>query len=138
MSFQSWVVGAASECDVVVSEPTVSGRHCRLTRTPEGFLLEDLGSTNGTYVNGEPITRPRRVDASDRITLGTTVALPWPDHLVAAGSRASRLGRASINDVVVDGAGVSEHHAQLIVHGGTMTLEDLGSAAGTAVGSPER
>lgn len=138
MSGQSWVVGATSECDVVVSEATVSGRHCQLTQTPDGFVLEDLGSTNGTYVNGQRVVRPRHVSASDDITLGRTVRLPWPNHLFSPGSRTIRIGRAADNHVILDHAEVSQHHAQLTVHGNTMTLEDLGSSAGTAIGSPER
>ncbi len=138
MSGQSWIIGATSECDIVVNQPTVSSRHCQLIRTPEGLLLKDLGSTNGTYVNGERISSSRLVSASDRITLGTSTPLPWPSHLVSPGSRTVRIGRAATNHVVVEGAGVSDHHAQLTLHDGTMTLEDLGSTAGTGVGSPGR
>ena len=138
VSSQSWTIGATGECDVVVSEPTVSGRHCQLIRTPEGYLLKDLGSTNGTYVNGERVTDPRRVTAADHITLGTAVPLPWPSHLLAPGSRTIRIGRAATNHVVVAGEGVADHHAQLTMHRGTLTLEDLGTPAGTSVGTPGR
>ena len=65
-----WVIGRASGCDLVVNLPEVSSRHCALTETPQGFVLEDLGSSNGTYVNGQRLTAPTPVRRSDRITLG--------------------------------------------------------------------
>ena len=48
----SWLIGSHASCDLVVNHPTVSGQHCRLTKYPTEFTLEDLGSTNGTYVDG--------------------------------------------------------------------------------------
>lgn len=172
MGGQSWLVGASSECDVVIDAATVSGRHCRLTYTSDGFLLEDLESTNGTYVNGQRIVRPRRVTPSDDITLGRTIRLPWASVLSVAEPQGSaetpvdggtegvehrphgnssirggtsarrsgavRIGRSGDNEVVLDHEGVSDHHAQLIVREGVLTLEDLGSESGTAIGSPER
>jgi hypothetical protein len=74
---RSWVIGAAPDCDVVVDLPTVSGRHCRLVQSPAGFLLEDLQSTNGTYVNGRKVGAPVAVSRSDAILLGSKVAFPW-------------------------------------------------------------
>jgi len=38
--------------DIVINDPEVSRHHCRLTRGGGGYTLEDLGSTNGTFVNG--------------------------------------------------------------------------------------
>src|SRR4051794_4882088 len=74
----SWIIGSGADCDLVVAQPTVSGRHCRLTRGGEGYVLEDLGSSNGTYVNGARITSPTRVRAADHITLGLSTPMPWP------------------------------------------------------------
>src|SRR5690349_13911430 len=74
-----WVIGRAPDCDVVLPQLEVSARHCRLTRTPEGFVLEDLGSSNGTFVNGTRVQGRVRVSRSDHITLGQQVPLPWPD-----------------------------------------------------------
>ncbi|HSL58424.1 MAG TPA: adenylate/guanylate cyclase domain-containing protein [Acidimicrobiales bacterium] len=61
------------DCDgVVVADARVSRRHARLSVTPAGLELVDLGTTNGTLVNGEAITGPVLVTAADRITLGDT------------------------------------------------------------------
>jgi pSer/pThr/pTyr-binding forkhead associated (FHA) protein len=50
-------VGRAPRADFVVDAPLVSRLHCRLTLQPEGLLVEDLESTNGTFVNGERVTK---------------------------------------------------------------------------------
>lgn len=76
MPTTSWIIGAATDCQVVVDAPTVSSRHCRLTKTGHRVLLEDLGSTNGTFLNGRRLTRPTRVNDSDQIRLGQDVELP--------------------------------------------------------------
>jgi hypothetical protein len=76
----TWIIGADSDCDIVIDQATVSGRHCRLTLERDGYWLEDLGSTNGTFVNGERLVARRTVSRSDRITLGQSTPLPWPSH----------------------------------------------------------
>src|SRR5688572_20250921 len=98
----SWLIGSADDCDLVVQHDLVSAHHCRLTKISDGFLLEDLRSANGTYVNGKRIETKQRVFPTDRVTLGTRIPLPWPD---ASGVRAPRvitIGRDAANDVVLD------------------------------------
>ncbi len=73
-----WVIGRAPDCDIAVDQTGVSGRHCCLTATGQGFFLEDLHSSNGTYVNGTKIASRVKVSPSDRITLGRAVPMPWP------------------------------------------------------------
>ena len=75
---RSWTIGSRSDSDLVVDLPQVSGRHCRLTRDEDGYTLEDLNSTNGTYVNGVRIIGSVGVSRGDAITLGQTTPLPWP------------------------------------------------------------
>ncbi len=137
---QTWIIGSDAQCDIVVNSPGVSGRHCRLTTTPDGSILEDLGSTNGTYVNGMRIAPSRRVTRSDTITLGLTAPLPWPTEPTARGSVTLTIGREPDNDFVINLLMVSGHHARVIWNGepGKATIEDLGSANGTAVGSPDQ
>ena len=137
---RSWVIGSSADCDVVVNRPGVSGHHCRLTRDGEAIVLEDLRSTNGTFVNGEPIDTPTRVTPGDAVALGASTPLPWPAEAIPPGWQILRIGRNPENDFPVDSPKVSGAHARLIWNEGTREaiIEDLGSSNGTAVGSPDR
>ena len=86
MTARSWIVGSLGDCDIRVENPAVSGRHCRLTQRGESFLLEDLQSTNGTFVDGQRIDSPRIVRRGDRVTLGQNCA----DALAGAAGRNQR------------------------------------------------
>jgi len=134
----SWVVGSSPDCDVVVDQPTVSGRHCRVTGAPAGYVVEDLGSTNGTFVNGVRISAPTPVGRSDTVMLGSLAPLPWDRLGSNSPDRVIRIGREPDNDVVLDYPAVSGHHARVVVVDGRATIEDLGSTNGTSLGSPGR
>jgi ABC-type multidrug transport system ATPase subunit len=133
---QTWIVGADASCDIVVEGQWVSRQHCRLEQTAEGFVLEDLGSTNGTFVNGKRISAPTTVSRSDTITLGRSIPMPWPEEAGIPAGDAIRIGRAEDNDIVLDYASVSSHHARIVSEAGQSIIEDLGSTNGTAVGAP--
>jgi hypothetical protein len=49
------VIGRGSECDLVLDEPNMSRKHAQIENTPEGLFLRDIGSANGTYVNGNQV-----------------------------------------------------------------------------------
>ncbi len=66
----STIVGRAPGCDVRVEDESVSRRHARIVRSDEqGYVLQDLGSCNGTTIEGEPVTRRRLADG-DHIAMG--------------------------------------------------------------------
>ena len=67
------VIGRAKDCDVVIQDLRASRRHCQLTRKSDGFLLEDLGSRNGTLVNGSKITQPILLKANQTFQIGDTM-----------------------------------------------------------------
>lgn len=69
------VLGRLPGCDVVLDDPNVSRRHAEIRCDDGQVVLTDLGSTNGTLVNGVP-TRSQRLADGDQITLGrTTIAV---------------------------------------------------------------
>jgi serine/threonine protein kinase len=63
------VVGRAPECDLVIKAADVSKRHCRIVLTADRVVVEDLGSSNGTQVNGEAVERARLRDG-DQLDVG--------------------------------------------------------------------
>jgi serine/threonine protein kinase len=62
------LVGRSAECDLVLKAPDVSRRHCRIVCRPNGVFIEDLGSSQGTRVNGVRVTRAELQDG-DRLEL---------------------------------------------------------------------
>jgi FhaA, N-terminal domain/FHA domain len=65
------VMGRLPECDIVLTDPNVSRRHAEVRRLGDQVMVADLGSTNGTRVNGVPI-REQRLESGDEISLGST------------------------------------------------------------------
>jgi hypothetical protein len=66
------VIGRMSDCDVVLADPRASRRHAEIQPIGHGFVLNDLGSMNGTVVNGTPV-REHQLSDGDEIRLGSTV-----------------------------------------------------------------
>ncbi|MHB8220592.1 MAG: FhaA domain-containing protein [Acidimicrobiales bacterium] len=65
------VIGRLPECSVVLGDPNVSRRHAEVRHTPDGVVVTDLGSTNGTRVNGV-VVREQYLASGDEITVGST------------------------------------------------------------------
>jgi hypothetical protein len=65
------LIGRLADCTVIVSDGNVSRHHAVIQRAGSGFVISDLGSTNGTYVNGERLVADHRLSDGDRITVGT-------------------------------------------------------------------
>jgi DNA-binding NtrC family response regulator len=92
------VLGRASTADLQLVDGKVSREHCRLTVEGDAVHLEDLGSQNGTFVNGEAIRAPRRLAAGDEIAVGDSLLLYDPELAVLS----ARFGDATV--VVTDRA----------------------------------
>ncbi|RMG83889.1 MAG: FHA domain-containing protein [Chloroflexi bacterium] len=70
-------VGRDLDNDIVIQEPEMSRHHLRLTFTNAGYTIEDLGSLNGTYVNGKFLKEPVTLHSGDMIEIGTMVRIQY-------------------------------------------------------------
>lgn len=158
---QIWLIGKSPECDIVVDRPTVSGQHCRLVKINDQYFLDDLNSTNGTYVNGMTVQQRTPISKTDAILLGSNVPMPWPQETVAVAQSAApappvapaprtvqarvrtesgdslTIGREPENDIVLPFPMVSSTHAKLTRTPQGAVIEDLGSSNGTFLNSPD-
>ena len=67
------MIGRGADCQLILDDDYVSTRHARVVSTPNGIYVEDLGSTNGTYVNGQRITAPTTITLADTVRIGKTI-----------------------------------------------------------------
>jgi hypothetical protein len=67
------VVGRAEKCHIVLDDTYVSQMHARIFSKGETLMVEDLGSTNGTYLNRRRITSPSELQRGDHVKIGKTV-----------------------------------------------------------------
>ncbi|MFE0102998.1 FHA domain-containing protein [Streptomyces sp. NPDC059009] len=107
-------IGRALENELVVSDLQVSRHHAEFTATPDGrFEIRDLGSHNGTYVNGQPIAKS-----------GT--ALIGPNDIVGVGHSTFRLVGGQLEEFVDTGdVSFSARHLTVTVDGGKQILKDV-------------
>lgn len=64
-------IGRSRDCDVVLDDPNASRHHAELTARGSSWVLRDLGSTNGTRINGRRLDRPEVIGAGDEIGIGS-------------------------------------------------------------------
>ena len=140
----SVTIGSRPDCDLVVDVPSVSGRHCRLIRKDTGLVLEDLNSTNGTFLDGERIRarfllcspRPTRFIweahalAGERL-LSLIAAEPAP--AISFRTAEMVIGRVAGCDHVIELPMISSRDARLFREGGQDLIEDLRSSNGTFI-----
>jgi predicted component of type VI protein secretion system len=74
---EQFTVGRSAGNDLILADPEVSRRHIRIIRRADGFAVEDIGSTNGTFVNGQRISHLTLLQDGDAIDLGDTVRLRY-------------------------------------------------------------
>lgn len=67
------LIGRNPECALVLDDDYASGRHCRIYPSGEGWFVEDLGSTNGTFMGRDKLTSPRPVEVGSSLRIGKTV-----------------------------------------------------------------
>jgi ABC-type multidrug transport system ATPase subunit/pSer/pThr/pTyr-binding forkhead associated (FHA) protein len=137
-------VGRAADNSCILDDPEISRYHLRITEVPEGLLVEDLGSRNGSYFNGKRFEH-LVLQPSEAVYLGK-VRFPL-SSLGASSSFAPRLskisslkvesltiGRSKTNDVCLPFPRVSSAHARIERNGnGDWIIHDLKSTNGTYV-----
>jgi len=79
-------IGRSSENDIAINNPFVSGQHVRIVFKDAGYYLEDLGSRNGTLVNGVRVKKPVLLAEGDQVRIGEGVLelVRWIDEVESA------------------------------------------------------
>lgn len=145
------LVGRAPGNDVVINHPSVSGRHLSMSRQQEKFFITDLGSTNGTLVNGQKIApnTPQRLNLGDVLRIGDLTG-NWVSLSLAqegveavrtlamgkldlAGQASVLIGRDPAAYLPLSHPTVSFRHAMISKQDSGLVIRDLGSTNGTFV-----
>lgn len=93
---ETFFIGRGSDCQLIVPERQVSRQHVKITRENEAYILHDLGSKNGTHLNGTKLTGQARLKDGDQVQIalcvtlmfvGTEATLPltWEEPAVQGG-----------------------------------------------------
>ena len=85
------IIGRSSECQIIVTDPRVSRRHAMIRKQDGGFYLFDLGSFNGSYLNGSRVTATRQLQHGDVLT--------FADHEFHYGERGEKSTPANLEDL---------------------------------------
>jgi putative ABC transport system ATP-binding protein len=157
---QRYTIGRSPDNDLCLEEDIVSRHHARVERGGDGYVLVDLGTSNGTFVNGKKLTEPRLLQPYDRITIGSqefefrvapaapavadasrSTAGPTPGSLAClVGDGGTRtpitlrefsIGRTAGNDLVIDDPSVSRQHVTIHQDRDRFVLVDRDSTNGT-------
>lgn len=73
------VIGRSDDCHVVIDDRQASRHHARITQAEDGYVLEDLSSKNGTFLNGQPLTAPTVLKDGDEIGIAFAAKLAFVD-----------------------------------------------------------
>jgi pSer/pThr/pTyr-binding forkhead associated (FHA) protein len=152
------VIGRAKTATIVIDDMQISRQHARLSQGQEGYVIEDLNSRNGVYLNGQRITAVLPLCSDDQVCLGTSICfrfkvleaevVPAPSLVIslANGTTATytlaepeiSIGRASDNHIVIGSPIVSRYHWRLHRQGNDYLIHVLPSAANPTIlaGSP--
>jgi len=93
LSKKEIIIGRDTNADIVINVAEISRQHTRLRLEANGYIAEDLGSTNGTFVNGSRLTGPITLRPGDIIQLGEAATLAYqttqydPDATIVASAK---------------------------------------------------
>jgi ABC-type multidrug transport system ATPase subunit len=143
------IVGREPSCDIVLNDRSVSSRHCEIRKNGNQYIIKDLGSTNGTLVNGKLLSGDAIISESDKITVGGEI-FRLGDYIgghytprvntkqlspinILKNKETVIIGRDSTADIIIDDNVVSRKHARITIENGDYYIEDLRSTNGTFV-----
>ncbi|HEY60985.1 MAG TPA: FHA domain-containing protein [Anaerolineae bacterium] len=78
-------IGRELNNDVVISNSEISRKHAKLTKKNQHYFLEDLGSTNGTYIKGQKVKKQYKLKSGDLINLGENIVLAFIQETIEEG-----------------------------------------------------
>jgi len=100
MDGDTLVVGRGAECDLQIDDPGLTRRHMQLVRRGNERIIEDLGSRNGTFVDGELLGRPRAVQDGARVHIGRSTVLRIGLHDALEEEAQRRLYDSAVRDTL--------------------------------------
>ncbi len=147
----SLTVGRDKSADLYLDNRALSRKHAKLEKKGAAIWVADLGSQNGTFVNGERIREPRALKGGDIIEVGRyqlhidgveeaaantpVITLTGPEgrHRFAMVDREIIIGRAPSCDIAIGHKSISRRHVCISVDNNQFFCEDLGSQNGTRI-----
>jgi len=114
------VVGREPTCEIHIDNLGISRQHCEFVPRGEAFVVRDLGSSNGTYVNGRKITEHFLNDADEIIIGKYTLKFKNEAQVAKPSENASPAANVpdTLNTYVMDGAKIQEQLAKMRAQGG--------------------
>lgn len=96
------VIGRGNECDVIINKNDVSRKHAEIRKSGDSFVLKDLQSANGTFINNSPVTESCKIKHMDVIQIGSSMLVfNDPDNVVKIQSGAYEVGGDEINSIAL-------------------------------------
>jgi len=80
------IVGREVGADIVINDAEISRKHARLVSQHGGYIVEDLGSTNGTFVNGQRLMGPHMLRHGELVSMGENVSLAFESPQIDSGA----------------------------------------------------
>ena len=149
---KSWMIGRSRKNNIVINKPIVSNSHCQISRQNNLFLIMDLKSSNGTFINGiklEPL-KEYTLQQIDKVHLGShhlnidfLFSLSPTDNeygkeIEPGSQKRLSIGRSTKSDIIIDYPQVSSQHAWLIRDGDKWFVEDRNSSNHTYLNDRSR